>query len=111
MQYRIWAELWSEGVYSSCSTSEASTHSTMFMRAGSEVQKRKNHSAAQTNSTPVLTPTSTGGTSPARLIENRSKCYKQLADLNSLKESGLLTEAEYASERDAILNMLKRLRN
>ena len=109
MQYRIWAELLSGGVYSS--TSEAPTNSTMFMRAGSGVQKRKSHSAAQANPTPVLTPTSTGGTSPARLIENRSKCYKQLADLKSLKESGLLTEAEYASERDAILNMLKRLRN
>ena len=32
MQYRIWAELLSGGIYSS--TSEAPTHSTMFMRAG-----------------------------------------------------------------------------
>ena len=109
MQYRIWAELLSGGVYSS--TSEAPTHSTMFMRAGSGgIQKRKSHSTAQANSTPMLTPTSTSG-SPARQIDNRSKCYKQLADLNSLKESGLLSEDEYATEREAILNMLKRLRN
>ena len=84
-------------------------HPPIQLYAGSGVQKRKS-SAAQANSTPVLTPTSTSGTSPARLIENRSKCYKQLADLNSLKESELLTEAEYASECDAILNMLKKLR-
>ena len=32
MQYRIWAELLSGGVYSS--SSEAPTHSTMLMRAG-----------------------------------------------------------------------------
>ena len=57
MQYRIWAELLSGGVYSS--TSEAPTHSTMFMRAGSGgKQKRKSHSTAQANSTPMLTPTS-----------------------------------------------------
>ena len=42
MQYRIWVELLSEGVYSS--TSEAPSQSTMFVRAGTgRAQKRKNH--------------------------------------------------------------------
>ena len=105
MQYRIWAELLNGGVYGS--TSEAPTNSTMFMRAGSGgIQKRKSQSAAQASSTPILTPTSTSGTSPAITGLN----VKQLADLNSLKESGL-SEEEYATEREAILNMLQRLRN
>ena len=52
---------------------------------------------------------STVGTSPAKLIDNRSKCYKQLADLNSLKQSGLLSDSEYASEREAIMSTLKKL--
>ena len=39
------------------------------------------------------TPNSTGQskTSPAKLIESRSKCYKQLSDLSNLKASGVLT--------------------
>ena len=106
MQYRIWAELLSGGVYSS--TSEAPTQSTMFMRAGSGgMQKKKGHSGA---SGTQATSTSCG-TSPAKLIENRSKCYKQLADLNSLKQSGLLSDAEYTSEREAVMNMLKKMSN
>ena len=44
-----------------------------------------------------------------KLIDNRSKCYKQLADLSNLKQSGLLSDAEYASEREAIMSMLKKL--
>ena len=105
MQYRIWAELLSGGVYSS--TSEAPTHSTMFMRAGTGgAQKRKSHGAPNAQTTSI---SSTVGTSPAKLIENRSKCYKQLADLNSLKQSGLLSDSEYASEREAIMSTLKKL--
>ena len=37
--------------------------------------------------------------SPAKVIENRSKCYRQLAELKNLMESGLLSEEEYTSER------------
>ena len=29
--------------------------------------------------------------SPAKSIDNRSKCYKQLGDLNDLRSSGVLT--------------------
>lgn len=109
MQYRIWAELLSGGVYSS--TSDAPTQSTMFMRAGSGgAQKRKSQGVASAQATSSQGSSSVG-TSPAKLIENRSKCYKQLADLNNLKQSGLLSDAEYASEREAIMNTLKKLNN
>ena len=50
------------------------------------------------------------GTSPAKLIDNRSKCYKQLADLNNLKQSGLLNDEKYAAERKAIMEVLKQLK-
>lgn len=39
-----------------------------------------------------VTANAPSGTSPAKLIEARSKCYKQLNDLCSLKESGVLNE-------------------
>ena len=50
----------------------------------------------------------TVGTSPAKLIHNRFKCYKQLADLNSLNQSDLLSDSEYASKREAIMSTLKK---
>ena len=49
------------------------------------------------------------GTSPAKLIENRSKCYRQLTELNNLKSTGVLTEDEYQTEKDAIMATLKTL--
>ena len=45
------------------------------------------------------------------LIPHTSKCYKQLAELKNLKDSGVLLEEEYAAEREAILNVLKKLGN
>ena len=38
------------------------------------------------------------------------KCYKQLADLNNLKQSGILDEEEYLKERGAIMEMLMKLK-
>ena len=62
----------------------------------------------------ALTPTPSGskvsGDSPAKIIDNRSKCYKQLGELRNLKESGILSDAEYATERAAIMSTLKNLK-
>ena len=49
------------------------------------------------------------GTSPAKLIDNRTKCYKQLSELNNLKQSGLLSKEEYHAEREAVMEILKKL--
>jgi len=49
------------------------------------------------------------GTSPAKIIENRSKCYKQLSELNNLKAAGVLTEEEYQLEKEAVMTTLKTL--
>jgi len=37
--------------------------------------------------------------SPAKNIDSRSKCYKQLSGLSSLRESGILTNKEYLLEK------------
>ena len=49
------------------------------------------------------------GDSPAKVIEIRSKCNRQLAELKNLMESGLLSE-EYTSERQAIMDTLHKLK-
>lgn len=48
--------------------------------------------------------------SPAKRIENRSKCYKQLGELKSLNEAGILSDEEYDSEKEAIMLSLKCLK-
>ena len=48
--------------------------------------------------------------SPARLIESRSKLYKQLSELQNLKSAGILTESEYATEKETIMDLLKQLK-
>ena len=47
--------------------------------------------------------------SPAKVIDSRSKCYRQLSEVKSLFESGLLSDEEYQVEREAIMNTLKKL--
>ena len=54
----------------------------------------------------VAMKTSSSGSSPAKVIDSRSKCYKQLGELKSLKDSDLLSEEEYVRERQAIMNIL-----
>ena len=61
---------------------------------------------------PRLVPSSSGNTtvnSPAKMIDNRTKCYKQLADLKSLFENNVLTKEKYNTERSIILGVLKKL--
>ena len=113
MQYRIWSEMVAGGMHGSTVEPPATS---MFLRAGGTNQKKANVSEsvsqAMTQIASALTP-STGnrvsGGSPARVIDNRSKCYKHLAELRNLKESGLLSEDEYASECAAIMATLKNL--
>ena len=51
-------------------------------------------SSSSTPGTPLRTSSSTGAAgSPAKLIDNHTKCYKQLAELNNLRSSGVLNES------------------
>ena len=93
----------------------------MFQRAGGVPLKRKTDplSEALTKFASVITvapgmarsgPSSTNQASrnsPAKTIENRSRCYRQLGEIKNLYESGLLSETEYQSEREAIMSTLK----
>ena len=119
MQFRIWSEMIVGGIHSSIDNPPTSA---MFTRAGKGVisSKKKDDSVAEALTHAALTissalsPTTPGkgtvmGTSPVRLIESRSKCYKQLHDLNTLKVSGVLSEEEYDNEKGAVLRVLKKL--
>ena len=87
MQYRIWAEMY-VGEYHKSLIDPPST--SMFCRAGGDTKKKKDTSTAAN--------APSHATSPGKLIENRSKCYKQLIDLKSLKAAGVLSESEYQTE-------------
>lgn len=118
MQYRIWAETVNGGMHKS--TTEPPS-SSMFSRAGGVSTSGNKRSASNdavseaiTQITSALTPRLVSlppskSNSPAKTIDNRSKCYRQLGELKSLFESGLLSEAEYAAEREAIMSTLQKL--
>ena len=110
----------SGGLHSS-STDSPST--SMFMRAGGNhgnTGRSKKKSSNDTASsvlnqlTSALLPRpptnpSSKSDSPGKIIENRSKCYRQLGELKNLHESGLISEDEYARERESIMSTLKNL--
>ena len=96
----------------------------MFARAGRSTPHRKTSSIshllteAATAITSALSPKPTSGAvsssascSPAKLIESRSKLYKQLSELQNLKGGGILTEEEYHTETQSIMKLLKKLKS
>ena len=115
MQYRIWGEMVAGGLHSSLDTAPVTS---MFVRAGGSTPTRNNagQSMAQALSvianqmaSPVAVPTVNSphlGTSPARKIESRSKCYKQLMELHNLKTNGVLTQEEYEVEKKSVVDTL-----
>lgn len=120
MQYRIWAEMRVGGYHPSI---DEPPTTTMFTRAGGATPKRKttadvvSQAIGQLSSalSPRIVPlpstigNASSSQSPAKVIDNRSKCYRQLGELKNLKQSGLLSEEEYIVEREAIMNTLKTL--
>ena len=103
------------GLHSSLDTAPVTS---MFVRAGGSTPTRNNagQSMAQALSvianqmaSPVAVPTVNSphlGTSPARKIESRSKCYKQLMELHNLKTNGVLTQEEYEVEKKSVVDTL-----
>lgn len=93
----------------------------MFQRAGGvNATKKKPPAAANvisdaiTKLSTALSPTSlspkqSNNGSPAKTIENRSKCYRQLAELKNLVQSGVLSKDEGSAERCAIMGTLHKL--
>lgn len=66
-------------------------------------------SSSMSTSPPKSSPKEQNVSSPVDAIESRSKLYKQLSDLSNLKSIGVLTEGEYLSEKQAIMNLLQNL--
>ena len=121
MQYRIWSEMIVGGISKGM---EDIPTNPLFLRAGGTYPKKKNPTGndALTQAVadiasalnPRAIPANAMGTnqllnSPAKTIDSRSKCYRQLSELKNLVESGLLSNEEYRIERDAIMNTLKKL--
>ena len=111
MQYRVWSEMHLGGVHPSLDNPPTST---MFDRAGSGGPKKKTCTSeiasAIGNLTNALSPKlvppslgSTSGSSPAKIIDNRGKCYKQLSDLKKWFESDILKE--YTSEQSVMYRL------
>ena len=108
MQYCVWAEMYLGGVHPSLDTAPTST---MFNRAGGDgsVKRKTGYTSevvtAISNPTLALSsrliPSSSGSStvsSPAKMIDNCTNCYKQLADLQSLFKNSVLSKEEYDAE-------------
>lgn len=116
MQFRIWAVTVNGGMHSSLAEPPSNS---MFNRAGgaSNSGGKKSSDAVITAAvsqitsalTPKLASLPAKSDSPAKVIENRSRCYRQLTEVKNLWESGLLSKDEYAVEREAIMNTLQKL--
>ena len=102
MQYRIWGEMVGGGLHSSL---DDPRNTSMFARAGGSTPNCKG-SDQSFDLLPIRYHESVP-TSPAKLIENRSRCYRQISELNNLKIAGVLTEEEYQMEKHAVMATLK----
>ena len=118
MQIRIWAEMIVSELHSSL---ENPPTSTMFVRAGDG-----NSSKKKSDSNPTLTEAVTQATTvlsaaltsprpaaasnlPASQIEARSMCYKQHGELKILRDTEVLSEEEYSTEKQAVMQVLNSL--
>ena len=97
----------------------------MFIRAGCGTPSRKKSDSGVAQALTLIadhisSPTdqsrpgtrrnsATVNVSPAKTIENRSKCYHQLKELHDLKSTGILTDAEYEAEKKTVVQTLKNL--
>ena len=131
MQYCIWSELHANGMHTDL---DKPPNNSMLKRAGSNTPSTNKKQSDSTNpemaqaltqtdnqvssaivtaftpqSTSNCPSTSQTGISAAKVIENRSKCYRQLTDLQNLRSQGLLGEEDYFHEKDAIMGILKKL--
>ena len=119
MQYRIWGEMVAGDLHSSLDTPPSTS---MFIRAGGNTpgRKKSESSVAQVltliadHMSPPAVQSRPGngtssGASPARKIENRSKCYRQLKELHDLKSAGIVSDEQYEVEKRSIMMTLQNL--
>ena len=117
MQYRMWTEMLLNGMHRD--GMEKPPKSSLFKRAGPDCSPVKKDSTGQAATQAALSQVSAAlvacnskssplsSTSPAsKIIENRSKCYKQISELQNLKMQGFLADEEFERERSAIMDIL-----
>ena len=86
----------------------------MFIRAGGGNSTRPKKGSLSDAITQISTTISSLASKPPqpaviKSIDGRSKCYKQLAELNNLKQAGVLSEDEFYTEKMVIMDLLKKL--
>ena len=123
MQLRIWSEMVAGELHSSLDNPPCTS---MFAKAGATTPKKEKGGTVQvltdvaTAIASALSPQASSSIpmsctpgrlpSPAKMIEGRSKCYKQLSELNNLKVNGIISQAEYETEKEAIMAVLSSLK-
>ena len=115
MQYRIWSEMKASGLHTSLADPPSTS---MFARAGGNTGSSSGSKKSNSDTVSLVLnqltsalkpPAASKSDSPGKVIENRSKCYRQLGELKNLWESGLISEDEYTHERECIMGTLKNL--
>ena len=114
MQYRLWGEMIVGGVHKSLTDAPKTS---MFARCGGDTLSSKKSKGVgavvdavqQLGAEMRVSTSGSNSTSPAKLIDSRSKCYKQLGELKNLRDSDLLSQEEYSRERQAIMAILGNL--
>ena len=91
----------------------------ILVRCGNVPNKRKSTSDVVVEAidkisqaiTPSKSTAQSHSHSPVRqIVDNRSKCYKQLSELKNLEDTGVLTSEEYVLEKEAVMATLKSLK-
>ena len=113
MQFQIWAESIHGGVHES--RNEPPATSMFGCAGGTSTSSKKSMSAAICQLASALTPKSAStvtcsviGTAGS-IIDNQSKCYKQLGELKHLYETNILSQVECTMEREAVMSTIKGL--
>lgn len=115
-QLRIWAEMFIGDIYVNLDDPPTTS---MFIRAGggnSTKAKKGSLSDAITQISTTISslaskspPPAPPVCNPVKSIDGRSKCYRQLNELNNLKLAGVLSEDEFYTEKRVIMDLLKKL--
>ena len=122
MQLRIWAELLVSELY--FSLEDPPHNNSMFEKVGTGGNRKISKADSPVarvvaeaasaishalSGSKIGQPVAAAGHSPAKLIESRSKLYKQLSELQNLKSMGVLDDIEYLTEKETIMDLLHQL--
>ena len=116
-QYKLWAEMYAKGVHSSLEDPPAAAMFNREKLSRSSTTKNDFVVSVLDKVCNALAPTTqnTGKASltlsPLKKAELRSTYIKQLSELKSLNESGILTNDEYEEQREELVKLMRQLKN